>query len=350
MRAILDAKHNEFLLFENTPRQITRFPDSCYAWFGKFTVDSSTRCQRLLSETERLQVDDTRVIFLLDLTNPKLAGVWEVVTFKEFLSEKAQADEIYFYLHCRNLLFRGPSMLRSPTTFEVVLYVSIERAEQLIDVMMVKYDLVNVMLIKKQIREKVVNKNNGRCSFIEAGIVLRILLEFYRIERRNRFKLLKETFLAASSVNGLSGKFCIAFPAFRKILLMNFPESTDSEIASLYREAYSLGTGSVTIDSFYVAALDSNYFLKYLQLNSFVKLPVVDAQGNYDARSYAINEPYENFQIIFDTISPAVDNLLAEAVRIGVDRVHDEAEEISNLIAKKFQRDPTELRGKPFFF
>lgn len=151
---------------------------------------------RLITEPEKQQVDDTRVIFLLDLTNPKLAGVWEVVTFKEFLSEKAQMDEIYFYLHCRNLLFRGPSLFSHESTFDVVQYVSIDRAEQLIDVMMAKYDPINVMLIKKQVKEKVIIKNNGRCHFIEAGIVLRILLEFYRIERRNRFKLLKEAFLS----------------------------------------------------------------------------------------------------------------------------------------------------------
>lgn len=66
-----------------------------------------------------MHVDDTRVIFLLDVANPKLNGMWEIVTFKEFLSETATMDEVFFYLHCRNLLFRGPSLIRHESTFDI---------------------------------------------------------------------------------------------------------------------------------------------------------------------------------------------------------------------------------------
>lgn len=59
---------------------------------------------------------------------------------------------------------------------------------------MIKFDPVNVMLIKKQLKEKIKVKKEKH--LIEAGFVLRILLEFYRIERKNRYKLLKEAFLA----------------------------------------------------------------------------------------------------------------------------------------------------------
>lgn len=47
----------------------------------------------------------------------------------------------------------------------------------------------------------------------------------------------------------------------------------------MYREAYSLGAGSVTIDLFYAVANDTGYFLRYLQLNSFEKPPVIDEKG-----------------------------------------------------------------------
>jgi len=32
----------------------------------------------------------------------------ECVTFKEFLEENFAHDELFFYLHCRNILFKGP--------------------------------------------------------------------------------------------------------------------------------------------------------------------------------------------------------------------------------------------------
>lgn len=39
LRAILDSKYNEILMYESTPRQISKFADFAYAWLGKFTVD-----------------------------------------------------------------------------------------------------------------------------------------------------------------------------------------------------------------------------------------------------------------------------------------------------------------------
>lgn len=103
-----------------------------------------------MHEAEKLQVDDARVIFLLDLTNPKLVGIWEVVTFKEFLNEKASSDEVYFYLHCRNLLFKGPCLMtRHEATFDVCEYVHASHAESLVELIMAKFDPVNVMMIKK---------------------------------------------------------------------------------------------------------------------------------------------------------------------------------------------------------
>lgn len=39
--------------------------------------------------------------------DPKLRKLWEVITFKDFLMNRSTVDEIYFFLFCRFLLFKG---------------------------------------------------------------------------------------------------------------------------------------------------------------------------------------------------------------------------------------------------
>lgn len=49
--------------------------------------------------------------------------------------------------------------------------------------------------MKKVLREKAVNKTITKNLYIvDASFVLRILLEFYRVERRNRYKMFKIAF------------------------------------------------------------------------------------------------------------------------------------------------------------
>ena len=64
-------------------------------------------------------------------------------------------------------------------------------------------------------------KGNNK-QLIDSAFVLRILLEFYKAERVNRYKLLREAFLASSSV-GMGGKLCISFANFKKVLELSFP-------------------------------------------------------------------------------------------------------------------------------
>ena len=72
-----------------------------------------------------------------------------MVTFKEFLAEKCQNDEIYFYLHCRFLLFKGPELADTSNTFRYIHLVSLKFAEDLVELILQRYDQVNIMLIKK---------------------------------------------------------------------------------------------------------------------------------------------------------------------------------------------------------
>jgi hypothetical protein len=60
---------------------------------------------------------------------------------------------------------------------------------------MKRYDPMNLQQVKKTLREKAKKKIlNQSFLYVDAYFVLRILLEFYRIERKNRLKMLRDTF------------------------------------------------------------------------------------------------------------------------------------------------------------
>jgi len=52
-------------------------------------------------------MDEARIKFYLNLTNPILNKLWEIVTFREFILDRYSNDEIYFYLHYRYIIFKG---------------------------------------------------------------------------------------------------------------------------------------------------------------------------------------------------------------------------------------------------
>ena len=76
--------------------------------------------------------------------HPSLKTIWEVITFKEFLGEISTNDEVLFYLHCRNLLFDGPSYNYLDKKYTVYTYVRYQKAEKLVELILKKYDPLNI--------------------------------------------------------------------------------------------------------------------------------------------------------------------------------------------------------------
>jgi hypothetical protein len=72
--------------------------------------------------------------------------------------------------------------------FDFIHFVNFDHAEWVVDTVMSKYDMMNLLLIKKKLKEygKRVTTKAGKESrpdhmVIDSAYVLRILLEFYRI-------------------------------------------------------------------------------------------------------------------------------------------------------------------------
>jgi len=67
---------------------------------------------------------------------------------------------------------------------------------------------------------------------IDSGYALRVMLEFYRNERKNRFKLLRESFD--------NNNYSMNYKHFHKVLQLNFANISEVEIATLFRESFAL--------------------------------------------------------------------------------------------------------------
>ncbi|CAD8110683.1 unnamed protein product [Paramecium primaurelia] len=266
IRAILDAKFNEFQYLENL-QIATKFADFVFAWISTFSLDKYTK---QIIQVSQDQIDNIRLDFLMDTLNPKLGQIHEVITFKY-------------------MLFKGQVKNLSRSNFETIMYVRQEQAEQLIQEIMHKYPVEQINYTKNLIKEMIVTKNKKK--LVDGHYVLRILLELYRQERQTRLAVLKEMFHSCLSLQSF-GKYGVNYKNFRKIFQFNFPTSSEIEICTLFREAHMCGDGIVTAESFFTAATEQNFFIKQLQLQYLMHPPQVEF---YKLSYCEFNLPYLDF-------------------------------------------------------
>lgn len=110
LRGIMDSKYNEILLnhLNNDPViNISKFPEFTYSWLGSFSIDEKTR-EVVILDHRNIQPEEIRINFLFELSHEKFSKIWEVALFKDFLSEKSEIDELYFFLTIRHQIFNGP--------------------------------------------------------------------------------------------------------------------------------------------------------------------------------------------------------------------------------------------------
>ncbi|CAD8184397.1 unnamed protein product [Paramecium octaurelia] len=320
MRHILDAKWNEIQM-----NQQSRFPEFVYSWLMNFKVDYNHKCIKKI-EYDNQRVDDQIVKFIVDFSNPVLEKNWECVSFQEFLNDFSSHDEIYFFLYARNLLFRGPQCQNHQAFYEPHHYIPLLQADFVVTHLFSQYEVSTIQQVKRVLKERAVRKiQNKNIYIIEAAFVLRILLEFYRVERRNRYKMFKIAF-GSRATN-------ISFKQFRIVLISNYPKITDLELATLYREAYSFTGTGVSIDSFYTIASENGFFTKNLKIQNLTQLPhLVEEQFAFDPSQQPFILVSEAYKRLINQQKP-VKELLVE---IGLEILFNEFEELDNFIETKF--------------
>ena len=283
-------------------------------------------------------------MFILDLLNPKLNGVWECFSFREFLSERYSQEELFFYLHSRFLLLQGKASERPGYQFDIIMYVRLEWAKQVVAKIMQNFDSINIQYAMKILTERSKKKNANRASIIDHGFVLQMLMQFFRIERYNRFKLLKEGFQVIQTIGG-NGKFVIEFNNFKKFIQMSYPRATQLDIAQLYRETYSTGQGQVNVENFFTVAQETGFFIRNLRLPSLLTIQpqMSESQTNIACELKPDPQRFEAFLSIFEDNKDYFLEAFQQIRMIGLESLSREIEEIQNQIQLRFTWDLSEI-------
>ncbi|KAL4439583.1 hypothetical protein ABPG74_003985 [Tetrahymena malaccensis] len=274
IRGILDSKYNEFLLSSSQNySNVSLFADFVYSWLTTFDINQTSRkITKFHTNTLTSNLLELRIAqFYITLNNHLLSKLWEFVTFREILNEELSKEELYFYLFCRNQIFKGPQLESTASTFEIINYIKIEEAEILIRSILTKFDQSTTEYLISQIKNKAVLKSKKQ--LIDAHLVLRLLLEYFRTERQQRYKLIKQLFYSQQCENK-DGKYTLNFTSFRNIFHKNFVTTTELEKAQIFRECYSIGKGIVNHDTFFTVCNENGFFIKQLKLNLPTEFPI----------------------------------------------------------------------------
>lgn len=86
-------------------------------------------------------------------------------------------------------------------------------------------------------------------------MVLRILLEYYRREKKVRLVILDQMFQEQPKYGNFK-KYGIDFRAFKTVLEQYDPTFRFIDIARLFRAAWTTGNGFVNFESFFIAATE----------------------------------------------------------------------------------------------
>jgi hypothetical protein len=88
---------------------------------------------------------------------------------------------------CQNLLFRRGSITKAKQyQGDFCILVEYNAAKSVLDMVLSDFESWNLGYLTSKLREKIIYRKN--VEYIESGFFLRCLVEYYKIERINRFK------------------------------------------------------------------------------------------------------------------------------------------------------------------
>jgi hypothetical protein len=183
----MNSKLNEFMLI-NDVDSYTRFPEFVLNWLERYDFEPSTKEIVVRPVEEQSSARE----FYSDLMNYKVGQNWEIISFREFLLEEMSLEELYFYLQCQNILFRRCGItLEQQYVGDFIILVDFAVAKSVVSVILSEFDSWNINYFLGKLGERMIIRNNRQ--MIDSGFCLRCLLEFYKLERVNRFRFIENS-------------------------------------------------------------------------------------------------------------------------------------------------------------
>ena len=282
VRGILDSKYYEHLLCsEDMGRSPSRLPEFTYSWLGHYSVDDSSRQVRGLQWWKKESADQARIHFTQALGAEYSHKSWELHSFKEFLNEELALDELGFYLQCRFLLYEGPQLATPAGRLNAVHYLPFTHCHDVLERVTERLSSKERLELGDALRAKAQYK--GDSMHLDSAFVLRVLLEFYRREKRCKYAAVAKLF-AAAPLQGVGFKRSAAFSDFRTICRCLNQDFSELEIARLYRDTWVAGNGTVNADTFFLVLNESPALLQCLRLPGIWKPPLLTPTGEADPK------------------------------------------------------------------
>lgn len=257
IRGIFDSKHHEYLITDNY-KSYSKFSDFVYSWLCNFYIDEDRRC--VLSRV--VQANSEIALKFVDEIM-KFNKTWELFAMKDFLEEKTSSDEIFFYLHCRFLLFNGPQLKRLSGRFNYIDYVKLDQILKVLDLVFRNFDPEARNFVVNKLKAKC--KMNGDIILVNSALALRILLEYYKLERKIIFKLLSQSFKFISKKSTFKDFF-----SFEKLMVKLFPTCNDLEKIELFRQCYEISKGAINPETIFTVFSESGFLIKIIKSQYFV--------------------------------------------------------------------------------
>lgn len=282
VRGILDSKHNEHLLSsEEMGRTPSRLVEFAYSWLGQYAVDEGSRQVRGLHWWKKESADHARVLFVQALGAEQSRKSWELHSFKDFLNEELALDELGFYLHCRWLLYEGPQLATPAGRLNAVHYLPLAHCQGVVERLTARLTDPEKQELAKALQAKA--KRKAESQHLDSAFVLRLLLEFYRREKRCKYAAIARLF-AAAPVQGVGFKRSTAFSDFKSICRSLNQDFSELQVARLYRDTWAAGNGTVNADTFFLVLNESPALFHCLRLPALWKPALLTSTNEADPK------------------------------------------------------------------
>lgn len=139
-------------------------------------------------------------------------------------------DELGFFLHCRYMLFKGPELNQSGAKYIAANFIDLEKAIETALIMMKELPEKERTELVDMLESKATDNEGSKA--IECSLVLRVMVEYYRHEKKLKYFSIVELFNAAKNAN----KDDIDYSTFHTICKNISNNITESVIIKLYRD------------------------------------------------------------------------------------------------------------------